>query len=57
MWKEQNNRVFKAKETTIHQMSNKVKLHLFWWLKAYYVNLDLNSHMWWSNPFVCMGID
>jgi hypothetical protein len=27
MWTERNNRVFKAKETTIHQMFDKVKLH------------------------------
>jgi len=27
-------------------MLDKVKLHLLWWLKAYNVNLGLNSHMW-----------
>jgi hypothetical protein len=27
MWTERNNRVFKATETTIHQMFDKVKLH------------------------------
>jgi hypothetical protein len=36
MWSERNNRVFKAKENTIHQMLDKVKLHSFWWLKAYF---------------------
>jgi hypothetical protein len=57
MWNEHNNKVFKAKETTIHQMLDKVKLHLLWWLKVYDVNIGLNSHMWWSTPLVCMGMD
>jgi hypothetical protein len=25
-------------------------------MKAYNVNLDLNSHMWWSSPLVCMDV-
>jgi len=37
-------------------MLDKVKLHSFVWLKAYNVNLGLNSHMWWSSVFVCMCI-
>jgi len=57
MWNERNNRGFKAEKNTIHQMLDKVKLHSFWWLKAYNVNLCLISHMWWSSPFVCMGIN
>jgi hypothetical protein len=46
MWNERNNRVFKAKEATTRQMLDTVKVYSFWWLKAYVVNLDLNSHMW-----------
>ena len=56
MWNKGNNRVFKAKENIIHPMLDKVKLHSFWWLKAYNVNLGLNSYMWWSSPFACMNI-
>jgi hypothetical protein len=41
-----------------HQMLDNVKCHSLWWLKAYNVNLGLNSHMWWwSNPLIYMGID
>jgi len=57
MWNQWNNKVFKIKENTIHQMLDKVKLHSFWWWKAYNVNLGLNSHVWWTSPFVCMGIN
>jgi len=56
MWNEWNNKVFKAKENTTHQMLDEVELLSFWWLKAYSVNLGLNSHMWWSSSFVCIGI-
>jgi hypothetical protein len=57
MWTERNNRVFKATEATTQQMLDKVKLHSLWWLKTHHVTLGLNSHRWWSSPFVCMGID
>ena len=30
----------------------KSKLHSFWSLKAYNVNLGSKFHMWWLNPFV-----
>jgi hypothetical protein len=33
-----------------------VKLHPLRWLKAYNANIGVNSHIWWSNPFVCLGI-
>ncbi|MCH82214.1 kinesin-like protein [Trifolium medium] len=57
VWTERNNRVFKDKEATLHQMLDKVKLHSLWWLKTVNVNLGLHSHLWWSSPFVCLGID
>ncbi|GAU33263.1 hypothetical protein TSUD_279370 [Trifolium subterraneum] len=57
VWHERNNRIFKAKESTVHQMLEKVKVHSLWWMKAYNTHLSLNSHMWWSSPFVCLGID
>jgi hypothetical protein len=34
----------------------KLKVHSLWWVKAYNVNIGLNSHMWWSNPLICMSI-
>jgi hypothetical protein len=57
MWTEGNNRVFKATIATIQQMLDKVKLHLLWWLKTHHVTLGINTHTWWSSPFICLGID
>jgi hypothetical protein len=25
-------------------------------MKAYNMNIGLNSHLWWLSPFVCLGI-
>jgi hypothetical protein len=55
-WQEWNSRIFKAKESTVPQLLVKVKVHFLWWMKAYNVNIGINSHIWWSNPFVCLGI-
>jgi hypothetical protein len=56
IWHERNNRIFKAKESTVLQLLEKVQVHSLWWMKAYNVNLGINAHMWWSRPLVCMGI-
>jgi hypothetical protein len=56
IWYERNNRIFKAKQSTFHQLLEKVKGHSLWWMKVYNINLGLNSHMWWSNHFVCLSI-
>jgi hypothetical protein len=46
MWNERNNRVFKAKEITTHQMLDKIKFLSLWWLKAYNVKSWLKfSHV------------
>jgi hypothetical protein len=55
IWQEHNNRIFKVKKTYVLHLLDKVKVHSLWWMKAYNVNLGLNSHMW-SSPLVCMGI-
>jgi hypothetical protein len=57
VWHEWNNRIFKAKESTVLQLFEKVKVHSLWWMKFSNVNIGLNSHMWWSSPLVCLGID
>jgi hypothetical protein len=46
VWQEWNSRIFKAKESTISQL-----------LKAHNANIGINSHMWWSSPLICLGID
>jgi hypothetical protein len=56
VWHERNNKIFKAKESTVLQMLEKVKVHSLWWMKAYNMNIGLNSHLWWLSPFVCLGI-
>jgi len=55
VWNERNNRVFNNIQTTIDQLLEKVKFHSFWWLKAH--NFVYGSHKWWSDPFLCLGID
>jgi hypothetical protein len=57
VWHERNSRIFKTKESTVLQMLEKVKVHLLWWMKAHNADIDLNSHIWWSNPLVCLDID
>jgi hypothetical protein len=42
---ERNNIIFKSKESTVLQLFEKVKIHSLWWMKAYNVNIGLNSHM------------
>jgi hypothetical protein len=56
VWHEQNSIIFKAKEAMVHQMLDKDKVHSSWWMKAYNVNLGLNSYMWWLSHFICLGI-
>jgi len=56
LWTKCNNRLFKNKENSAHQLLDKVKLHSYWWVKAYNADISLNFHMWWSNQFVFIGI-
>ncbi|GAU44687.1 hypothetical protein TSUD_183450 [Trifolium subterraneum] len=56
VWQERNNRLFKAKESTVHQLLEKIKVHSLWWMKAYNKHICHNSHMWWSSPLVCLSI-
>ena len=53
---ERKNRLFKNKKNSAHQLLDKVKLHSYWWMKAYDTYIGLNFNMWWSNPFVCICI-
>ena len=57
LWNEKNNRIFKNKESNIHQLLDKVKSHSFRWMKVNNINVHLNFHKWWSSPFACTGID
>jgi len=57
LWNERNSRVFKNRDHTVHQLVEKIKLQSFWWMEAFNISIRNNFHMWWSNPFVCLGID
>jgi hypothetical protein len=57
VWQERNNRIFKAKESAVLQLLEKIKVHSLWWMKAHNANICINSHMWWSSPLVCLSID
>jgi hypothetical protein len=45
IWHERNNRIFKAEESTVLHLLDKVKVHSLWWMTTSNVNLGLNSHM------------
>jgi len=57
LWNERNNQIFKNIESPILHLLDKVKLHSFWWMKTTNINIRLSFHLWWSCPFVCLGID
>lgn len=56
IWKERNNRIFNAKDSTILQVVDKVKSLTYRWLKEKVSNLPLNYHSWWLRPFTVLGI-
>jgi len=56
IWKERNNRIFIAKECSITQVVDKIKLLSYRWLKVKTVDCLFNYHGWWLNPLVMLGI-
>jgi hypothetical protein len=56
IWKERNNRIFKAKDSSIMQVVDRIKLLTFKWLKVKFTNLSLNYHGWWLSPFTTLDI-
>ena len=57
LWNERNDRVFRNKQSSTSQMLDKVKSYSLWWLKACNVVFSFDTHNWWSNPLICLGID
>jgi hypothetical protein len=57
VWNERNNRLFNNIETPILQLLDKVKFNSFWWLKAKNTTFLYDSQRWWSDSFLCLGID
>jgi hypothetical protein len=55
IWKERNNRIFKAKECSLLQVVDKIKAISYAWLKAKFASLRLNFHGWWLSPFTMLG--
>jgi hypothetical protein len=56
MCQERNSRIFKAKESTVLQLLEKINVSSLWWVKAPNANVGIDSHMWWSSPLVCLDI-
>jgi hypothetical protein len=56
IWKERNNRIFKAQESSIMQVVDRIKFLTFKWLKVKFINISLNYHVWWLSPFTILGI-
>jgi hypothetical protein len=57
VWNERNNRLFNNIHTSIEGLSEKVKLHSLWWLKASKATFVYGDQKWWSDPMLCLGID
>jgi hypothetical protein len=56
IWKERNNRIFNAKESSIMQVVDKIKSLTYRWLKEKLVTLPFNYHGRWLRPFTVLGI-
>jgi hypothetical protein len=56
VWNECNSGLFQQKENTTFQLLEKVKSRSLWWLQAKKVCLAFGTHVWWSNPLLCLGI-
>ena len=56
IWKERNNKIFNAKECSILQVVDKIKVISYVWLKAKLASLPLNFHGWWLSPLTVLGI-
>jgi hypothetical protein len=57
VWNERNHRVFRNTTNSMQQLLDKVKLYSYRWMQTTNVTLGSNFHCWWSNPFLCLGID
>ena len=56
IWKEMNNIISNAKESSILQVVDRIKLLTFKWLKVKFPTLSFNYHGWWLSPFTVLGI-
>lgn len=56
IWKERNNRVFNQKTLDVQQLTDKVKLLSFQWLKACLTTFNFSYHDWWRRLLPCMCI-
>ena len=57
LWNEQNDKIFRNRQSSLPHMLDKVKSSSLWWLKASNVVFSLGTHMLWSIPLSCLGID
>jgi len=57
IWKERNERIFNAHESSIMQVVDKIKSVTFRWLKVKFTSLPFNYYGWWLSPFTILGID
>ena len=56
IWKDRNNKNFKATDSSILQVVDRIKLLTFKWLKVKFTTLPFNYHGWWLSPFNLLGI-
>ncbi|GAU35536.1 hypothetical protein TSUD_155670 [Trifolium subterraneum] len=53
IWKDRNNQIFHHKSSQVQALSEKVKLHTYWWLKSHYLLFDFDYSCWRSTPLAC----
>jgi hypothetical protein len=57
VWNERNQRLFRNSEQSLLQISNKVKLYSYRWLKTTITTLVSNYHRWWLCSLTFLDID
>jgi len=57
LWNDRNDRIFRARQSSLPQMLDKVNSYTLWWLKTSNVVFSSGTHNWWSSPLLFLGID
>jgi len=57
VWNERNNILYNNIQANIDLLVQKVKFHSLWWLKANKPTFVYDTHRWWSDSLLCLGID